>query len=402
MGRDRSSERDMRVVIVGWAYDSELGDEAAVLGRYATLIGWSEAIRAAGVDDITVVQRFHRQSTLVRNGVTYRFCRDRGGPRLAPWATSPGVTQAVMELRPDLVHVNGLGFPIQTWRLRRRMPAEAALVVQDHASGVPRVAPGNWMAPMRNALRRRAMRSVDAYFFTASEQAEPWQQAGFFGHGQRIVAVAESSTTLRPVARDEARSISGLHGNPAVLWVGRLNANKDPLCIVDACALALAERPDLTLTMVYSGGDLVPAVNHRLTQHPGLAGRVTLVGLVAHDRLAHFYSAADVFVLGSHHEGSGYALIEACACGLPPAVTDIPSFQALTGRGAAGRLWSVGNAHACAAAIVALAADPSRERSRVRDHFERALSWEAIGREARAAYEFVVHDRRSRMDAAVR
>jgi len=386
----------VRVAIVGWGYDPGLGDEAAVFERYSTLVGWSEAIREAGVDEVVVVQRFHRESTVTRNGVTYRFCRDSGSPRLSSWSTSPSVTHAITVLQPDVVHVNGLGFPIQTWRLRQRIRRSAVFVVQDHASGAPRGSRVDWPARIRNALRRRAMQEVDAFFFTAAEQAEPWKETGLIGDGQRIVAIAEGSTNMRPIARDEARTVSRVDGNPAVLWVGRLNANKDPLCVVDACGLAMADRPDLTLTMVYSEADLLPAITERLKRHAALAPRVRLVGLVPHDRLAHFYSASDVFVLGSHHEGSGYALIEACACGLPPAVTDIPSFRALTGRGAAGRLWPVGNAHACAAAILSVDANRSLERSRVRDHFDRALAWRAIGREARAAYELIVHDRHSR------
>ena len=46
--------------------------------------------------------------------------------------------------------------------------------------------------------------------------------------------------------------------------------------------------------------------------------------------MAAFYSAADLFVVGSHHEGSGYSLMEACACGAMPVVTDIPTFRLLT------------------------------------------------------------------------
>src|SRR5438876_111648 len=55
-----------------------------------------------------------------------------------------------------------------------------------------------------------------------------------------------------------------------------------------------------------------------------------MLGHVLHFRLAAFYSAADLFVLGSHDEGSGYAVLEACACGASPVVTDIPSFRRMT------------------------------------------------------------------------
>jgi glycosyltransferase involved in cell wall biosynthesis len=96
--------------------------------------------------------------------------------------------------------------------------------------------------------------------------------------------------------------------------------------------------------------------------------------------------AADVFVLGSHHEGSGYSLIEALACGLPPVVTDIPSFRVLTGRGAVGRLWPCGDSAALTRALVAAGrADPAL-RTAVRGHFVRELSFAAVGRKLSAMY----------------
>src|SRR6185503_8761875 len=92
----------------------------------------------------------------------------------------------------------------------------------------------------------------------------------------------------------------------------------------------------------------------------------------------------------SRHEGSGIALIEACACGVTPAVTDIHSFRAITGDGAIGALWAPGNAGACARAMVAAAAPCGRDqRQRVVAHFRRTLSWSAVGARALAAYEDV-------------
>jgi glycosyltransferase involved in cell wall biosynthesis len=104
-----------------------------------------------------------------------------------------------------------------------------------------------------------------------------------------------------------------------------------------------------------------------------------------------FYSAADLFVLGSHHEGSGYALIEACACGLTPVVTGIPSFRVITADGAIGALWTVGAAADFADALVAAASrDRSAARRNVAEHFDRALSWPAVARQAADAYEGVL------------
>src|SRR5207247_434398 len=131
----------------------------------------------------------------------------------------------------------------------------------------------------------------------------------------------------------------------ALLWVGRLNANKDPLTVLDGFERSLGALPAATVTMIYTAEDLLPAVRERIERSAVLKERVRLVGTVPHARLPEFYSAADMFVLGSHREGSGYALMEACACGAVPVVTDIPTFRLLTG-GVVGALWTPGDAAA--------------------------------------------------------
>ena len=108
--------------------------------------------------------------------------------------------------------------------------------------------------------------------------------------------------------------------------------------------------------------------------------------------------AADLFVLGSHHEGSGYALLEALACGVTPVVTDIPSFRALTAQGTIGELWPVGDPDAlCRALLSAVPRLHSRTRATVREYFDRELSFDALGSKWSAIYADVV--RRARPDS---
>ena len=98
--------------------------------------------------------------------------------------------------------------------------------------------------------------------------------------------------------------------------------------------------------------------------------------------------ACDLFVSASRHEGSGYALLEALACGLTPVVSDIPPFRALTGNGEVGALVPVADAGAFAGAVVAQASkDRAVARNAVLDHFERELSPGALGRRLVAVYE---------------
>jgi glycosyltransferase involved in cell wall biosynthesis len=156
--------------------------------------------------------------------------------------------------------------------------------------------------------------------------------------------------------------------------------------------LALPALPQARCAMVFQGGELETAVTERIRATPTLTGRVIPIGRVPHNALPSYYSAADVFLSASHHEGSGYALIESMACGVTPCVTDIPAFRALAGE--CGRRWRVGDARAAATALVDLAAGNQQQaRALVRARFERALSWDVIGAQTVGAYR-VLSERR--------
>ena len=232
-------------------------------------------------------------------------------------------------------------------------------------------------------LRRWGLRGVDAFLFTAAEQAAPWRAADVIRRQQPVHEVLEASTTLRPMARAAAREASGIEGSPALLWVGRLNANKDPLTVLDGFERMIAPHPDASLTMVFGSDELLPHVQRELSASPALGRRVRLVGYVPPARLPAYYSAADIFVLGSHHEGSGYALIEACACGAVPVVTSIPAFRAITGNGARGALWPPGDDAGLAHALLEIASrDLARAACRRGAPFCRGSS---VGRRSAAA-----------------
>jgi glycosyltransferase involved in cell wall biosynthesis len=372
----KTGQNPVSVVQVNYAFDKGLTDPEQLLDRYHTLTGWSEALRRAGAGRVAVVQQFHRDDRVTRNGIEYVF-------------RSANIPAAVAALGPDIAHVNGLTFPRETSRLRRQLPRQTAIVVQNHQDGGP-----VGRAPLLRLLGRAARGAADAFLFAAEEHAAWWRHAGFIAAGQPTYCVMEASTALRPQPREEAMAVSGLSGSPAILWVGRLNANKDPLTLLDGFERALSSLDAATLTMIYSGNDLEDVVRQRVLRSNALKDRVRLIGSVTHDLMASFYSAADLFVVGSHHEGSGYAVMEACACGTTPVITRIPTFILLTGGGSIGALWEPGNAVDCARALVdAGRRDLIAERARVVDHFARELSWDTVGRRAMEIYRQVLGSR---------
>jgi glycosyltransferase involved in cell wall biosynthesis len=260
------------------------------------------------------------------------------------------------------------------------------VLAQDHAS-----TPGG----RRATLRRWGLRKVAGVAFTAEAQAEPFRQAGELPAGTPVFAIPESSSLFTPGDRDEARARNGVFGEPALLWVGRLDANKDPLTILEAVRLTLPRLPDLHLWCAYHEAELLPEIERRLRADPLLAAHVHLLGKRPHSEMQDLYRAADQFVLASHREGSGYSLIEAMACGATPVVSDIPSFRALTGNAAVGALAPCGDAVAFSERIVALARQP--QHAQVLDHFARELSPDALGTKLGVAYRTLAASERNRV-----
>lgn len=348
-----------------------------LLRQWWTLVHCARSVTLAGAQ-VSVVQSSVRRDHLTKDGVDYHFLRlddERG-------RASAAFGELLRQLRPDVIHLHGLGFTRELHWLSTLAPG-VPLLVQDHAAQPPR-RPWTWWR------WRRALAPVRGLIFCARDQAEPFARYGMLPERMRIYELPEASSDFRPRERDAARRLMGLAGDPALLWVGHLDANKDPLTVLDGLALAVRHLPGLKLWMCFGSAPLERDVKTRL-RDPALAHRVHLLGRVPHAQVELLMSAADFLVQGSHREGSGYSLIEAMACGLSPVVTDIPSFRSLVGtlpQQQAAALWPVGNAPALAEALVRLATQPAPfRRQHVLDRFEKHCSLPALGQGLLAAYE---------------
>ena len=368
----------MRVVHVNCVIDAARRAPADLLAAWPTLPAMADAAARAGAE-VTVLQASHFPAEYRRHGITYRFIAEprwrRGsGAGMMPWRMSA----AIRRERPDVVHFNGLDFPLH---VRAACAAGAPVLVQDHAG----------RAEGRSArFRRWGHQKVAGIAFTARPQAEPFLRRRQLPTAAKLFAVPESSSHFTPGDRIMARGDSGVHGAPAVLWVGNLIARKDPLAMLRAVRLALDVLPDLHLWCAFVETDLLGEVEAVLRADAQLAARVHLLGAVPHAKIETLCRAADLFVSTSRHEGSGYALIEALACGVTPVVSDIPSHRALTGDGAIGALVPLGDAEALAAAIIDRAGrERDAARAAVHAHFERHLGFDAIGAQLMAAYRAI-------------
>ena len=252
------------------------------------------------------------------------------------------------------------------------------LLVQDHGS----VVPTGW----RRHAWRWAHRVLGGVAFTSREQALPWQRARILRADLPVFEVIEGSSEFTPGDQDAACEASGMYGAPCLLWTGRLDANKDPLTMLAAVESAARALPDLRLWCCFGASTLLDVIQRRISQSPLLKPRVHLLGNRPHQEMETRFRAADFFVQTSRHEGSGYSLIEALACGTTPLVTDIPPFRRIVAD--AGSLTGVADSVALGRAITSwVGRDRGLLRRRARARFDEALSFDVIGRQLRHAYE---------------
>ncbi len=311
-----------------------------------------------------------------RSGIVYDFVSP--GRIGRPLTRSAGFRDLVTAANPDVVHIHGLGFSQEVVELHQLLP-NVPILLQDHADRPPRL----W----RRRRWRQACAAAAGISFCARDQAEPFKRLGVLGPTTMIFELPESTSTFEPGEQSVAREQTGIYGDPAVLSVGHLNANKDPLTVLDGIAATIPDLPNLQLWMCYGSVYLLSAVRTRIEADPNLRDRVHLLGRVPHGEVERLMRAADVFVLGSHREGGSFSLIEALATGLTPVATDIPSTRSLTGYGKVGMLWNCGDAHDLRRALIeSSAALDAAERNRVRSYFVDQLSEKALGRRFREVY----------------
>jgi len=363
------------VAQVSFFLDPRGRNPTELLRDWPTLVDVADAAALAGAR-VSVIQACGSTQILSQRGVQYHFIEPHGTARGI--AGGERLRLLLTELRPDVLHVHGLAVGKELAAIAKASNG-VPILVQDHANRPPR-----WW---RRRAWRKHLAVASAISFCAREQAEPFRKARLFSDTAQIYGRPESTSRFLPGDQAEARRVTGLRGDPCLLWVGHLDSNKDPLTVLEGVSEAAAHLPDLQLWCYFGTAPLLTQVKERILSDSTITTRVHLMGSAPHGDIELAMRAADLFVLGSHREGSGYSLIEAMACGLPAVVTDIPSFREITGNGNIGKLWTCGDSSELAGALVAIARQPAAaQRTIVRAHFDRELSMEAVGRKLMAAY----------------
>jgi len=193
--------------------------------------------------------------------------------------------------------------------------------------------------------------------------------------GDRLHVMRNGVDLVRfsPQPQQVSRRELGLAGSPILLSVGHLIERKGHHLIIQAMPEILRVHPEAHLVVV-GEGEMQGALQE-LVRQLGLTARVSLVGAVPQTELPRWYSAADLFVLGSSREGWANVLLESMACGTPVLATAIWGTPEVVASPDAGALVADRTAHALAeGAMQLLGRLPAR--SAVRDYAE-GFGWSA-------------------------
>lgn len=136
---------------------------------------------------------------------------------------------------------------------------------------------------------------------------------------------------------------------PALVSVGRLDAQKGQLLLLEALAALAAEGRDFSLTLV-GDGELRGAVEGAIDRL-GLRARVTVTGWASGDEVREHILGARALVLPSFAEGLPVVLMEALGLGRPVLSTYVAGIPELVEPRRSGWLVPAGSADALAGAL---------------------------------------------------
>jgi glycosyltransferase involved in cell wall biosynthesis len=182
------------------------------------------------------------------------------------------------------------------------------------------------IAPTRLAIERQILEQSDCVIATSPQEMADLRNLVSQQGKIELIPCGTDIDNFQPISRTEARQQLGLNPQEKiVLYVGRFDPRKGIETLVRAYAqLATPAAAGQNLRLLIVGGsdpqEADGAERRRiegLVDSLGIRASTEFVGMVGHDRLPLYYTAADVCAIPSHYEPFGLVAIEAMACGTP-------------------------------------------------------------------------------------
>lgn len=260
------------------------------------------------------------------------------GPGRGPWAHSPRLAPWLEANlgRFDAVVVHGLWLYAsyaahRAWK--RRDAAGPKLFVMPHGMLDPyfQRAPGRRVKAVRNWLYWKliegaVVNDASGVLFTCEEERrlarEPFRP--YRPQHELVVGlgVAEPPAFVPAMRTAFSQALPAVDEQPYLLFLSRIHEKKGTDALVQAYAEGAADGPGTRLVVAGPGLDTAYGETVRALASQAPAGTVLFPGMLAGaGKWGAFYGAA-AFVLPSHQENFGIAVVEALACGKPVLISN--------------------------------------------------------------------------------
>ena len=171
----------------------------------------------------------------------------------------------------------------------------------------------------------RVLRDARAVFFTCEEEKRLARESFWLYRANETVASLGLAEPPGDPATQRAlflQKFPNLREKRLLLFLGRLHVKKGCDLLIEAFAAVAKKNPALHL--VVAGPDQTgwQATLQERARVLGLAERITWPGMLSGDLKWGAIRAAETFILPSHQENFGLAVVEALACGVPVLLSD--------------------------------------------------------------------------------
>ena len=171
-----------------------------------------------------------------------------------------------------------------------------------------------------------------------------------------------------------------VHEELKLLFVGRVNKNKNPEALIEICKLLISKGKQCTLTIV---GNIEDRSYSKLFKKYSF---IHYYSYCDNNQLLRYYRASDIFVMLSHKESFGIVYAEAMSQGLPVIYTKDQGFYSQFDEGIVGYGVNAGDYRQAVECIERIIQDYSNFSMRCLK-YSKQFSWDTVAKKVAQMYE---------------
>jgi D-inositol-3-phosphate glycosyltransferase len=329
---------------------SEHGDPAAEIGKDAAggqnvyvrqvgealaKLGWQVDMftRKSSPNDATIVQHSpHCRTIRLTAGPEKYVPRDELFQYMPEFVTAFQKFQQKEGISYPLAHTN---YWMSGWiGMQLQQSQNLQLVHTYHSLGAVKfqsVSDIPAIAQTRLEIEQQILEQAQSVVATSPQELDDLQTLVSRAGKVDVIPCGTDVSNFRPISKAEARKQLGIQaGEKVILYVGRFDRRKGIETLVRATSELRSQleqgeeiNPKNLKLLIVGGSDPQEADGaerqriEQIVTDLDLSANTEFIGMVGHDRLPLYYTAADVCVIPSHYEPFGLVAIEAMACGTP-------------------------------------------------------------------------------------